>query len=231
MLGAQNYSQAQDKILETGYINFGWVNWNEIPKGSNVQVKSESNRMIELGSLTHYKIVGPVYFGAGLQYSNINIHTNYLKYEFDGTTGQLNSAFDLNSNPFILRSAYFNNGASVYRKNKLSLNFIEIPLELMLKLKNFNVNVGGAFGLCFDAKNKLKTDDATYKTKDFDNINRTRAGVYAKVGYKYVSLYARYDLTNTFVKSKNEAAIVGDYNTLSLGLSFGFSSGDVTSRD
>lgn len=205
-----------------GYVNLNYVTWLNVPQPYNVVQENARNRGIDIGVRNYMKLAKPLYFGLGLQISNTNIHSNYQRFEFD-PQGNLNPAYDLNNPLYAYRHAYFNGAPTVhYVKNKISLNYLEIPLELMLRpgeKQNFTVAVGAMGGLGISVTNKLKTDDAVYKIKDWDNIQRLRGGVYARLGYKAVNLYARMDLTNTFKASKGgDKFPATDFQVVSLGL-------------
>lgn len=98
-----------------------------------------------------------------------------------------------------------------FQRNKLNLNFIEIPLEFNYKTKNhINFALGAKAGYLISDKTKYKgrnylsdaTTDIKMKIADNDNLLNYRLGAYAVVGYKWINLTAYYGFTKLFDKDK-----------------------------
>lgn len=96
-----------------------------------------------------------------------------------------------------------------FQRNKLNLNFIEIPLEFNYKTKNhINFALGAKAGYLISDKTKYKgrnylsdaTTDIKMKIADNDNLLNYRLGAYAVVGYKWINLTAYYGFTKLFEK-------------------------------
>src|SRR5690606_31319581 len=86
---------------------------------------------------------------------------------------------------------------------------------------SFRIGIGGFIGANVKEKQILKYDDADGHTiydkrKGDYNVNDFVYGVSAYVGYKSVSLYAKYDLQPIFANNPV------DQNTLSMGVRFDF---------
>ncbi len=96
-----------------------------------------------------------------------------------------------------------------FKKNKLNLNFFEIPLEFNYKTKgHINFAIGGKAGFLMSDKTKYKgkdfenntANDINKKVHKNPNIMNYRLGAYALVGYKWINLTACYGFTNLFEK-------------------------------
>ena len=99
------------------------------------------------------------------------------------------------------------NGNNIdYDRNKLTLAYIDFPLELRLKTKSeIRVAVGFKAGFLANSHTKYKGDNPanatrTIKVKEADlpNIEKARYGVTFRAGYKQVNFYAFYSLSKVF---------------------------------
>ncbi len=87
--------------------------------------------------------------------------------------------------------------------------------------QSFRLGVGGYFGGNIKSKQILDFEDADdhdvkQKTKGNFNVNDFIYGASAYIGYKEVSLYAKYDISPLFKDN------VVDQNNISFGLRFDF---------
>jgi hypothetical protein len=100
-----------------------------------------------------------------------------------------------------------------YKKNKLGLTYLDIPVELRFrskpnaKNKSFKVAAGFKAGFLIDGKTKVKQEDAdgnmkVYKEKRYDDLNRFRYGATFRVGYGPFSIIGYYSLAKIFEKGK-----------------------------
>ena len=111
------------------------------------------------------------------------------------------------------------------KRNKLSLNYIDIPLELRIRTnpdKNDNFwkfAIGFKAGVRIDAHTKqvIKENGETkvYKEKRFPDFSLFRAGPTLRVGYSVFNLVAYYGVVGVFKKDKGPLA-----NEFSVGISF-----------
>ncbi len=210
----QNYafSQGIGDALKRSSIQIGptfsnWHNYND----SKIEMRPERNRGIDVALTHRFKFGQKGTFGinTGLAISNVNIHTNFRTWEFDEDGNVLGNHILMDKSKYI--------------KNKLSLTYLEVPVELSLATKRgdssakagFKFAIGWRTGFCIDAHTKFKDEDAISKRKDFDNINRLRYGPTVRIGYGMFSIYGRYDLSSTF-----KATNVPNYNLYSLGIIF-----------
>jgi hypothetical protein len=98
-----------------------------------------------------------------------------------------------------------------YKKNKISVTYIDIPLELRLRtIKEFRASVGFKFGFLVNSHTKYKGDDYIFdgndqiqvKFKNVYNIEKVRYGITARVGWKFINFTGFYSLSGLFKKDK-----------------------------
>lgn len=102
---------------------------------------------------------------------------------------------------------YFENFAAGYevKRNKFTQCYVDIPLEFRFRTNRkspFRVTVGGKFGYMMNNHIKRVEDDLKYKILDNDNVNKLHYGLTARIGYKFINLYAYYGMSDLFDKNK-----------------------------
>ena len=112
-----------------------------------------------------------------------------------------------------------------YDKNKLSLNYLNIPVELRYRTRNtpqtFRIHAGVKAGLLIDAHTKYVGEvtpggrETKFKEGKLNNIENFLVGVHGRIGYGRVNLSTFINLTNIF--EENNAI---DAGVFSVGLSF-----------
>lgn len=91
-----------------------------------------------------------------------------------------------------------------YKKYKLGLSYIDIPLEFRFKTeKKLRFSVGVKVGFLIDAKTKYKGEredgeQVVLKQKQVDNIFNYRFGPMVRFGYDWFNVYAYYQVTKVF---------------------------------
>lgn len=93
-----------------------------------------------------------------------------------------------------------------YKKSKLSLTYLDFPVELRFKTKKkFRLAAGFTAGVNLDSHSKYKGDDlggtndkVKIKRKDIKNLETWRYGVTGLIGYKWFNVIVFYSLTNVF---------------------------------
>ncbi len=98
-----------------------------------------------------------------------------------------------------------------YKKAKFTATYLDIPLEFRFKSKaEFRIAIGFKFGFLLKAQTKYKGDDyvignsdlVIYKKGRIPNVESTRYGFTAKIGYKWLNLYGYYQLSSLFTPGK-----------------------------
>ncbi|MDP1623374.1 MAG: outer membrane beta-barrel protein [Bacteroidales bacterium] len=130
-------------------------------------------------------------FAMGL---GISVHNLYWNYRFQG---------DSISFQFVkIDEAKVN-----YKRSKLVLPYLELPLEFRLKTKSkFAMGIGFKVGYMLYAHSKYVGDDYLYKSnntlkvsyKGIKNIEKFAYGPTLRVGYKWFNVNACYSLSSTF---------------------------------
>jgi hypothetical protein len=98
------------------------------------------------------------------------------------------------------------NGEEIdYKKNKISLTYLDFPFEIRYKSeKGFRFAVGAKVGLKLNAHTKYKGDDLTdaskikIKESDLPNFETWRFGPTLQIGYKWVNITGFYSITKVF---------------------------------
>lgn len=147
--------------------------------------------------------------GIGLGFTSNNHYTNLLASVSDTGTG----VFQVDT-------------ASNFKSNKLTTQFIEIPFELRFRGKLndkgnfFRLYVGAKVGIRVNAYSKFKNDDVNVRYYHFEELNRFRYGVYARIGFSYFSVYGYYGLSDIFESGNTtDGQAISPIRPLSVGLS------------
>jgi hypothetical protein len=159
---------------------------------------------------------------ADLELTNINRGVNlYLLYHhrFGESNFGIASGIALASQNMYMKNAVLQTNADgvsffntildtiSHSRNKLNLNFAELPLEFSFKTKgHITIALGAKAGFLISNKTKYKgmnymsnaTTEVKMKVHDNDNILNYRLGAYAVLGYKWINLTAYYGFTGLF---------------------------------
>lgn len=148
------------------------------------------------------------------------------------------SSFNIHSKSFLALDSVGNSYFTPYsdslsiRRNKLSLNYLEIPVELRFRSKpnvkkqSFKVAVGFKVGWLVQTHTKYKgenpetpvADVIKMKTYDVPNINSLRYGVTARVGFGMFNVYTFYSLNGLFKTDKHSAALQPNAQPFTIGI-------------
>ena len=180
-------------------FDVGFNQWIDAPKDIKLDIwKSKGLNIyymyeIELGT---EKLTFNPGFGVGLD-----------NYHFEEENTLINKGLDTLNNKILI----FSNDTIKYKKSKLSVNYIDIPIEFMYrshkeKKKAFMFALGGKIGLLIQAhtKVKYKKDGETIKEKLHSNffIEPFRYGITTRIGYGGLNLFGYYSLSKMFKKDK-----------------------------
>jgi hypothetical protein len=107
-----------------------------------------------------------------------------------------------------------------YKKYKLGLGFLELPVELRWSSNPANMNtgfkvaLGAKVGTMLDAKTKAKVDrdsdgfgGYTEKVKNKQFFNGTRLSGTLRIGYGHLSVFGTYTITEVFKEGKGPLGI------------------------
>ncbi|MBT5402916.1 MAG: outer membrane beta-barrel protein [Crocinitomicaceae bacterium] len=111
---------------------------------------------------------------------------------------------------------YARSQESVWKKNKVTSNYIDIPLELRFrnmnikskkeggKTKSFRFYPGFKFGLMVNNHVKWKDAKIKYKVYNIDNMLRYRYGMTLRIAFNKFAIHGFYSLTPLFAKEKGD---------------------------
>lgn len=106
------------------------------------------------------------------------------------------------------------------KRNKLSVNYLDLPLELRFRTKpnsknnSFKLSVGFKIGVLLQSHIKYEDDDGKVKFFNINNLNKYRYGVDGRMGYGIWGLNVYYSLIPLFDDDKAPTLV-----PLSFGLS------------
>lgn len=187
----QKKSPAKDRLM----IGMTLDNWLNAPSYIKNKIYSPGFNAAVMYDLPFGKSTFSLAGGVG--FSSFNAHSNgRLFYVLDstGTVAETNLVEIPDSVDF--------------KKNKLSLNFVEIPVELRFRSKpdksfrRFTVSAGFKIGILVQSHTKYKDDGIKLKTYYIPNLENFRYGPTFRIGYGKVSLFGFYSLTNVFKDGK-----------------------------
>jgi len=99
-----------------------------------------------------------------------------------------------------------------YRKAKINLTYIDLPVEIKLRWKNgLKIVPGFKVGYLIDSKQKYKGDRFDEQimvketTKTIRQLQKWSYGATFRIGYKFVSLYGYYQFSDIFEKGSGPA--------------------------
>lgn len=107
-----------------------------------------------------------------------------------------------------------------YDRNKVSVNYLEVPLELRYRSKlnergyQWRFTVGAKYGYLIDVHDKLVLSNGDkFKTYNYPDVEDYRYGVLTRIGYGKVNLTAYYSVSPFFKDGKGQ-----EMNQLSIGI-------------
>ncbi|WP_298118450.1 porin family protein [Flavobacterium sp.] len=134
-----------------------------------------------------------------------------------------------NDNLFINNSdaenLYFTDSSVIFDKNKLSLHFVDVPLEVRWRNstpeshKFWRVYTGFKVSYLIYDRYKFTGEDGKIIITGNKDLNKIHYGTYVAMGWNTWNFYAYYGL-NPLFKSTKIAGKDLDMNTLNLGLMF-----------
>lgn len=186
--------------------------WSGLPSGMETKAL---NRGITLDYVQEFPISTTNFsFAAGLGFTSNNLYSDHFySYNFVG-----------NRHEFTPIPESFD-----YSNNKLSLNYLNIPVEFRFRTRNtprtFRIHAGLKAGLLVNAHTKyvgdyslvpgFSTRETKIKEGKLENIESFLLGMHARVGYGRFNVHYFTNLTNIFEGNNAE-----DASFMSLGLSF-----------
>jgi hypothetical protein len=198
-------------------INLNFDSW--IGQPSTISPKWFSSRGVDIAVLYDY-VIGRTNFSvaAGVGFNSHNIHMEAFPIEYSVLKDPTNPS-SVGSYTHLDPAFFEDKKINV---NKLSTNFIDIPIEFRFRSnpgkngKRIAASVGFKLGWLAQSHTKTRVDqDFLYqginfrekvKTYDIPNLNRFRYGLTARLGYAnfYVNFF--YSLTPLFINGRGTEA-------------------------
>ena len=193
-----NWESKQDRFV----LDINVDNWDKKPAG--VEVKGLRSRGVNI-MLMDEKVFGKgnVAFAWGLGFSSQNFHTNSSYFQDD----------NVDTSGFIPLTIG-------YDVNKLSLNYIDIPIELRFRTnanakgKRLKLSAGFKMGFLVNAHTKFDNGTLKVKTYHLQNIPDVHYGLSGRIGFGHIGVSYFYSLTKLF--NKDEGMQITPY---SIGIS------------
>ena len=163
-------------------------------KGFNPGVNIYAMRTFRLGTSNFA-------FAAGLGLGMHNIYSNSLLQDTSGVS-------------FLSKvPEKAANGQDIdYKKSKISLTYLDVPLELRFKTESgFRVSAGFKVGYLINAHTKYKGDDlidgskTKIKVSSLPNLQSWRFGPSFQIGYKWINVMAFYSINTIFEENQGPA--------------------------
>lgn len=115
--------------------------------------------------------------------------------------------FNLNSNgavDTVAKATVLRPITVKYKQNKLSANYVEIPVEFFYESRNkipWRVGLGFKAGYLLSSNTKFKSSDLKVKTYDIPNMMNYRYGATLQLTYGWFGVNGFYSLTPLFEKN------------------------------
>lgn len=203
-----SFSQDNKKNLKVpGYkkvslgVDFGydfWMNSQDVLGGWRF------NRSVDVFATYNFRLKkSNVFFCPGLSFSFFNLYGNAMPEVVVNSDGNHTTGF-----------VPIPSGVS-YKKAKTTYNYVDIPLELRVAIKRFQIGVGVKFSYLMSATakykgDKYKTDDITgtetgFKVKEtysgIKDVEKWKIAAQIRVGYNWIHVYASYTFTKIYKTS------------------------------
>jgi len=188
---AQVVNEATKKRISIGVGLFTDI-WMNTPDGMKTRTINQGFNVFGTYNLPMGK--SRFSFAIGL---SISIHNLYWNYRFEGS----NDSLQFKPIP---------DGES-YKRSKLTLPYLEIPLEFRYKAKSkFALGIGFKVGYMVYAHSKYVGSDYLFGTtgtlvssmKNIDNIEKFAYGPTLRIGYKWIHVTGYYSLSKIFSNGK-----------------------------
>ena len=180
-----------DKVI----VDLNHDRWIRIPPGIDLKPWSygvNANLYFDLPYRS-----SPFSFAWGFGFTSHNVHSNgKVVYKLDAN-GKIFTAIEPLTHDYI--------------KNKLSLNYLTIPVELRLrtlKKPKFRLFVGAKVGYLVNSHTKYVDKDLKVKVYRIKNVDPLIYGLTARIGIGRVQFTGYYGLTSIFIRGKGEKDLI-----------------------
>lgn len=140
-----------------------------------------------------------LFMSAGFDWTHIRLKNNII--------------FERNTTPLTYTQSDID-----YSKNRFSSSYLRIPITFEHRIgpeRDLRIAYGPIGGFLLNGSQKFKSDEeGKRKVKDDFNYTKFRYGAFARVGYQWVGLYAKYYFNDMFENSPQQEGL----KNLSFGL-------------
>lgn len=172
--------------------------WMNSPAGMNIRTINQGVQVIGTYNMPFGKSNFSFAIGLG-----INIHNLYWNYRFQGDS---------------LAFQFVKIENLSYKRSKLTLPYLEVPIEFRLKTNNkISAAIGFKIGYMVYAHAKYVGDDYLFpknttntlkvSNKGIQNLEKFEYGPTVRLGYKWFNVNAYYSLSNIFQKGSGRPEI------------------------
>ncbi len=182
------------KKFDRVVFNAFWDMWQDTPEDLSINYLRSGGITIAL--LQDFPLRNSNFaFAFGLGITSHNLHS-------DGT---------IHYDPFAEISKFAIIDTLEYSINKLTLTFMDLPIELRFRTKKENplkIYAGFKVGLLLQEHTKYVGDDPNsdykikYKEYKHHDIEKLRYGPTLRIGYKWIDIFTYYSMTSLFKKDK-----------------------------
>lgn len=176
-------------------LDITFDNWLKLPAALTTQFRSPGITIAGMNDLVFGH--SPFGFAFGLGFSSHNVHSNGTFEEKPAT----------DSTPSY---THFVPLTTTYKKNKLVVNYIEIPMEFRFRTKGktpFRLYAGFKGGYLVNIHTKIVDDQGKRKYYTFKNVNLYRYGITGRIGYGKINFTGFYALSTLFKEGRGEKLV------------------------
>jgi hypothetical protein len=212
-LGEKSYEKISKDRIAVDFLLCNWIHDKSDPRENGLSTKWYS-RGINVYFMWDFRIKKSLFsFAPGLGFSSSNIYSRH-------TLGPDTTNGGLMFTPIDEEAL----GGAV-KVNKISLNYIEIPLEFRIRTRPdkfdnmWKFNIGFKAGIRIDAHTKLRikydSGPKIFKEKIYPDFSLLRVGPTIRIGYSCFNIYGFYSLLSAFKTDRGPK--VNEWN---VGISF-----------
>ncbi|MCF8331646.1 MAG: PorT family protein [Bacteroidales bacterium] len=196
-IASEEEDDKEQSMSKKGRFMIGMGNdiWMDAP--GNVNIRNYNPSFVFSFMFDSQLGKSPLTFGAGLGLQSNNLYSDGFIFE-----NQVQHKTAFNPIPDSLN----------YDKNKISTTYLELPVELRLRLgkeKEMTISAGFKVGYLINSHTKYKgenyletpqtqNDKVKIKEHNISDLNKLRYTATGRIGYKSFSLFAHYNLTPLF---------------------------------
>lgn len=189
--GAKKKLRGKDRLM----IGMSLDNWLNSPSGVEPRVYSPG---FNVALVYDYPLAKSSFsLAGGLGFSSYNIHSNAQPKTLRDDEGEAIGTY-FEAFPDSID----------YKTNKLSVNYIEVPVEIRFRsrgdksYRRFGLAAGFKVGYLVQSHTKYKDESIKFKYYNINFLNNFRYGPTVRVSYGKISLFGFYSLSDLFEEGK-----------------------------